>query len=61
MYKRALMANDSFDLAQVVQQDIDAQLEKMAGRLLARQFGQPGQMGNGRMRGNLQEDFWDGV
>jgi hypothetical protein len=40
-YKRALMTNDSFDQAQIVQQELKAQMDAMTERLQSRQFGEP--------------------
>jgi hypothetical protein len=47
-YRRALMTNDSFDQAQIVQQEIDEKMEAMSDRLQSRQFGEPVRFGVGR-------------
>lgn len=47
-YRRALMTNDNFDQAQIIQQEVDEKMEAMSDRLQSRQFGEPVRFGIGR-------------
>lgn len=57
MLSRAHMANDNYDLAQVIRQEFDIQLERMARRLLPRQRGESPRMSTGR-EGNRSWLTW---
>lgn len=47
-YKRALMTNDNFDQAQIIQQEVEDQMRAMNDRLQSRQFGEPLVIGSSR-------------
>lgn len=47
-YRRALMTNDNFDQAQIIQQEVDEKMEAMSDRLQSRQFGEPIRFGIGQ-------------
>lgn len=48
MLKRALMTNDNYDQAQIIQQEIDEQKAAMKDRLMTRQYGDSIRMNVGR-------------
>lgn len=50
MYRRALLASDNFNQAQVIYQEWQDKMDNMQERLQSRQIGAPVRMGNGRRR-----------